>query len=667
MQKTHFLAKTRWVVTPIGALGAGLLLLCLPLPQAWALPSPFSLPVAPLDQAEQRRVQAQREQAQRQHEQSLNPQGRGGVVDQGLDALQFEAQKQEAAQQLPQETPCFVINAITLRTQEVVPAVWQTEPAPNFDFALRHINRTAQGLWDPIRGHCLGVQGVNIALARVQNAIIAAGYTTTRVLVPEQDLKSGALILAVIPGRVAAIGPDASMNEQQRQRLTLANAIPLRPGQVLQLRAIEQGLENLKRAPTADAEIAIAAHTAQDMANPNNTAVVSAISPHAPNASANPENAIPGLSDIVVRYQQGLPLRLALSLDNSGTPATGILQGQSTLSVDNPLSLNDALSITGAHSVGGFVSQRWTQTLPHSRNSRALSLSYSIPWGYWLLSWNANFSDYQQTVAGAFTNYRYSGRSHAQDVRVSRVLQRNAQGKTLGYVKLWERQSWNYVDNVEIEVQRRRTAGWELGLNHREQFGAANLELNVSHRHSSGARRSLPAVEEAFGEGVSRPKLWFADVQWQTPLPWPKPSTEPNSLLHSPITWRSSWHGQWTKDLLIPAERFSLGGRSTVRGYDGNMVIQAERGWVSRNELSWTLGRSAQELYLAWDYGRIHGPSAQWMLSQSLQSIGLGWRGRGSGWAKGLSYDVWVATALRKPPHFSNKGKVIGLALNWNF
>ncbi|PSD22802.1 hypothetical protein C7E12_22645, partial [Stenotrophomonas maltophilia] len=36
------------------------------------------------------------------------------------------------------------------------------------------------------------------------------------------------------------------------------------------------------------------------------------------------------------------------------------------------------------------------------------------------------------------------------------------------YARGWQRESKNYIDDTEIEVQRRRTAGWELGLTHKQ-------------------------------------------------------------------------------------------------------------------------------------------------------------------------------------------------------
>jgi hemolysin activation/secretion protein len=105
------------------------------------------------------------------------------------------------------------------------------------------------------------------------------------VLAAPQDLSAGTLTLSLVPGRIAAIRttPDSSSTLLGNSAL-LATAIPARPGDLLNLRDIEQGLENLKRAPTAEADIQIEPSTAPD--------------------------AKPGDSDLVIKYVQSKKWRV---------------------------------------------------------------------------------------------------------------------------------------------------------------------------------------------------------------------------------------------------------------------------------------------------------------------------------------------------------------------
>ena len=199
---------------------------------------------------------------------------------------------------------------------------------------------------------------VNIVSTRVQGEIIARGWTTTRILVTSQDLTSGELALTLVPGRIAAIrlSPDSSPSPLGADAL-LASAIPAATGDLLNLRDIEQGLENLKRAPTAEADIQI-------------------------EPSLSPD-ALPGDSDLVVKRMQTPALAPVLSLDDSGTRSHGPLPRRQTWSFDNPLGLNDLFYVSGITTIDGHLLRTG------DRGTEGQTLHYSVPYGCWLWSMTA--------------------------------------------------------------------------------------------------------------------------------------------------------------------------------------------------------------------------------------------------------------------------------------
>ena len=102
---------------------------------------------------------------------------------------------------------------------------------------------------------CIGSEGINVLLRRIQNRLIDLGYVTTRVVVEPQDLRSGMLVLTVIPGKVGRIQLQDQSAIPFATRGTLWFAMPMAQGDILNIRNIEQGLENLKRVPSADANM----------------------------------------------------------------------------------------------------------------------------------------------------------------------------------------------------------------------------------------------------------------------------------------------------------------------------------------------------------------------------------------------------------------------------
>ncbi|WP_343723032.1 ShlB/FhaC/HecB family hemolysin secretion/activation protein [Herbaspirillum seropedicae] len=501
-----------------------------------------------------------------------------------------------------QETPCYPLQRIALRGEESARFAWLLDGADA-----------------DVAGRCLGVQGINAVMSRLQNAIVARGYVTTRVLAEPQDLNSGVLTLTILAGRVRHIRFAADADP----RGTQWNALPVQPGQLLNLRDIEQGLENLKRVPTAEADIKI--------------------------EPAQGEGALPGQSDLVISYRQAFPLRLAVALDDSGSDATGKYQGSITVSFDNWWTLNDLFYASFNHDLGGGQ--------PGVRGVSGYTVHYSVPLGYWSLGLTTSSSDYHQTVAGLTQSYLYRGKSDTSELKLSRLVYRDASRKTSLSAKAFLRSSSNYVDDTEIEVQRRRTAGWELGVTHREFIADGALDLNLAYRRGTGAFSSLPAPEESFGEGTSRFSLATLDLSLNQPIsveaPWGR------QALRYLLTARAQWNGS----PLAPQERFSIGGRYTVRGFDGEMNLLAERGWFVRNELGAALGGSGQEAFLGLDYGEVAGPSAQNLVGKHLAGAVAGLRGN----LKSLSYEVFAGTPLSKPERLKTASLTAGFSLLWSY
>jgi hemolysin activation/secretion protein len=473
------------------------------------------------------------------------------------------------------ETPCFPIREIALKS-----------PVPYFDWA----REAADPADDPATGRCLGSTGINLVMARVQNAIVARGYVTTRVLAEAQDLRDGILTLSILPGRIR----DIRFAEGTSSRANAWNAMPAQPGDLLNLRDIEQGLENFKRVPTAEADIQIL-----------------------------PADE-PGESDLLITWKQAFPLRLTLNVNDGGAKTTGKYLGSVTVSGDHLLTLNDLFYASFNHDLGGGDSG--------NRGTYGHTLHYSLPYDYWLFGLTASENRYHQTVAGASQDYLYSGTSENYEAKLTRILHRDGNGKTSASLRGYLTKSANFIDDTEVEVQRRRMAGWELGLQHRAFIGEATLDVATAWRQGTGAFGAMAAPEENFDEGTARPRLISADANLTLPF----------KLAGQQLRYVASWRAQWNRTPLVPQDRFSIGGRYTVRGFDGESVLMAERGWLIRNDLGWSLGGSGQELYLGLDHGEVGGKSAELLVGKRITGAVLGLRGG----YKDFSWDLFAGVPV---------------------
>ncbi|WP_445206272.1 ShlB/FhaC/HecB family hemolysin secretion/activation protein [Acinetobacter sp. KS-LM10] len=488
------------------------------------------------------------------------------------------------------------------------------EDARRFTFALSSVTQGKHN----IIGRCIGVQGLNQALDLIQNSIISRGFVTTRMLLPQQNIASGEIKLQVIAGKVDQI----QFTPGTSKRARLFNALPIKSGDILNIRDIEQGLENYKRVPTVEADFKIKPSELQNA---------------------------PGYSDLELSWQQSRPYRIHLGVDDAGSDSTGKYQGTATLSLDNLLTVNDLFYASYNHDLGGGDSG--------NRGTDGFYLSYSIPLKYWLLTSSYSQSDYNQTVAGSIESYQYSGKSKLIGADLSRVLYRDAHRKTTASVGGWYRESQNFIDDTEVEVQRRKTAGWKTSIDHTEFLSNATLNGNLTYRRGTGGLSSLRAPEEDFGEAYTRVGIFQANASLKVPF----------KVGLQSLQYLTEWRSQYTKKPLTAQDRFSIGNRYTVRGYDGDQTLLADNGFLVRNELSGSIAKLPMQWYAGIDYGEVGGQTAHTpnpLVGTSLLGSAIGLRGQV---LKSVSYDVFVGAPLHKPDRYRTDDLTTGFSVNWMY
>lgn len=500
-----------------------------------------------------------------------------------------------------EETPCQVVHTLIL----------QGDASEYFQWALA----AADSDNDPARGRCLGTSGIAVVIQRIQQAIVDRGYVTTRLVADTQNIRNGILALTLLPGRIRHI----RFSDDTSSRATLWNAMPAKPGDLLNVRELEQGLDNFKRLPSAQASLKI-------------------------NAAQGPD-AGQGESDVIIEWSQALPFRLNLSLDDAGSKYTGKHQAAATLSYDHWWTLNDLFYVSINQAVGGG--------LPGDRGSRARTVHYSVPWKDWLLSATASEFEYHQTVAGLNQDYNYRGNGSNRELAITRLFYRNSIGKASASLRLWSRTSSNFIDDTEVTPQHRDNGGWELGLNQRVQLGAALIDANLAARRGTGAFGSQPAAEEAFGEGSSRMQILRADATLSLPF----------RLASQGFRYGAGWRAQWNGTPLVPQDRFAIGSRYTVRGFDGESLLTGDNGWLLRQELGLSLAPLGSELYAGIDTGKVGGRSTATLLGTRLTGAVIGLRGN----AAPLSWDFFVGQPLNKPGGFRTASTTAGFYLSLNF
>ncbi|GAB1439311.1 ShlB/FhaC/HecB family hemolysin secretion/activation protein [Providencia sp.] len=435
-------------------------------------------------------------------------------------------------------------------------------------------------------------------------------------MVPEQDLSTGVLRLVVMPGKVQKV----IFTDDSATYSTLYSAMPAHEGNLLDLRDIEQGLENLQRLPTVQASMEMV-----------------------------PGDG-PGETQIVIKRQQSRYWHAGAWVDNTGSKSTGKNQAGVMLALDNPTSLSDLFYLTATRDLS-FSSDKDTTNY---------SAHYSVPFGYWQFATTASNYEYTQTIAGTNSDIRYRGKSKSLNLQLSNVLYRDATAKTTATYDVNLRETRNFVGETEIGNQKRRTTAWKLGLNHRQYVGQSTLNVGASYQHGTRWFGAMPAVEEFRSKDSQDYATALAIV-----MQFNASASIPFTLAEQSLRFDTQYMRQMSDRPLTPQDQFSIGNRWTVRGFDGERTLSADEGWTFRNTLSWSLPIPAQELYIGADYGKISGRWTAQNLGSHLAGGVIGLRGAIN--PANLSYDLSIGTPFSKPDGFRTDPATFAFSVNWNY
>jgi hemolysin activation/secretion protein len=502
------------------------------------------------------------------------------------------------------ETPCFNINNISLIGQD----------ASKFNWLLNDL--------DAYTNVCLGVKSLASLQTNLNNRLLESGYATSRISLPDQKLTQGSLQLQLQVGRVSDFRLEDS-NELDFLTFpwaTWRNAVPIAKGDILNIRDLDQGLEQLKRLPSQDIGLLI--------------------------EPADTENN----STLVIKRQQDRRLRGQVSLDNSGSPSFGREQLQTNITVDSPLGLNDQLSLGASSNVQNAT--------PRHRNQSAY-IYYSIPFGYSTFSTSFSYSRFGQNVQGTTVQFLSSGYSQNTEAKWHTTIMRNSDSKLGVYGALSTRRAHSYLEDVELLVQQRRTTAAELGLTYSKKWLNASMSLDTSY---SVGLPWFEAESRYLDSGFSdqpttRPKIWHGNAEFNLPF----------SFWDGELNYSSRLHWQTTPQQTLSIDQFSIGSRYSVRGFDGDIIFQSESGYSFRNELSITgINTLNDQLYLspylALDVGHLWGPSVKDSPFTSLVGTAIGIRAQ----TKYLYADFALGMPLYKPDGFETHSFNPMLQLTFN-
>ena len=518
--------------------------------------------------------------------------------------LQGETPKAGIYQLPAAETPCFTVNTFVLEVPSTLSPAAQRYGASKLPLDTF---RFAQNFLEQYKGKCLGREGINTIVKGVTAKILERGYSTTRVGIPEQDMLTGTLKLTLVPGIIHGF-----RFADKETAGTWKNAFPTSSGKLLNLRDLEQGLEQMKRVTSQDVEMQIV-----------------------------PAEGL-GESDVIISVKRTKPWKAILNLDDSGAKGTGKTQAGLQLGWDNLLGINDLFSIGTSTDA---------DRNNYMRGTSGDNLSYSIPFGYWTSTVSANDYMYHQRIAGAATSFVSSGKTQNLEAKFSYLFYRDQFSKSSLQFRTARRWSHSYVDDTEVDVQRRDTTLAEMALIHKHNIGQTQIDAMFAYR--KGMPWFGAQVDPANLPGTS-PRYNYTIETLDVAL------TLPFKVKERQLSYSATFRAQNSNSALYATEWFSIGNRWTVRGFDGEAPLSAEKGFFLRNEIGIPITNTAQSVYVSIDAGEVYGENTANLLGNKLAGFAAGLRGN---LAQGMMYDIFAGVSLYKPKNDRTDTPAAGFSL----
>ncbi|WP_201211150.1 ShlB/FhaC/HecB family hemolysin secretion/activation protein [Rhodocyclus purpureus] len=405
---------------------------------------------------------------------------------------------------------------------------------------------------------CLTVRDIEELLGEVNQHYIGRGFITTRVYLPNQDLKSGTLTIIVLEGRIESL----KIEGDPEGRINLAMAVPAQAGDLLNIRDLEQAVDQINSAQGNKVKLDIM------------------------------PGAEPGRSVVVFRNSASRPYKATVSVDNQGTEFTGRNGMSASLRSGIGLGLGETLSVTARTSLPDRAEKR----------SRSASVDLSIPVGYATYGAGYSESDYTSALTLPHGNTIVpSGHSSNWNLSAERIVARDQSSRHSVFAKFSNSDSKNYINDSLVTVNSRRINSLAMGMNSIMFVGAGTLVLRPEVSVGLSDLDNRPAGVNGASTGPQAEFTKYA-LFGHFNLPF--------TLGRQQFSWTSQLQMQSSREALFGSQQILIGGLSSVRGFYNTSLV-GDSGYYWRNELAWHrqfewAGMPVRgRLYVGYDTGEV--------------------------------------------------------------
>lgn len=281
--------------------------------------------------------------------------------------------------------------------------------------------------------HCLGTSQLNDSLMTILIDCLGKGWITSRADLFQQDLSSSVLSKLVVERHLEMLlfAPDSGLSSRE-----LAISFPRSKGELINLRDVDQMLDQLNRLPSNQAQMK-----------------------RVPGQAAE-------VGDVLVRSYLQKPWRASLSHSDDGQKSTGEQQCGTSLDCYSPLGFAEQLVLRSGDDAVGY----------HQLTFSNAYATHYLNHDWWIPNYSYKQCDYHSKAQVNGFDFKQICDSQNHELHAERVIHRDALSKTSMIVGLSHRYAQNF-----IERQSART-GFQQCL---ELFARAqHLAAIVTFAHS---------------------------------------------------------------------------------------------------------------------------------------------------------------------------------------
>lgn len=401
-----------------------------------------------------------------------------------------------------------------------------------------------EALKKPYIHRCDTMHDINTLVKKINNIYIERAYITSRAYIKPQDLSKGHLVISAMEGKVESVNGN---------NISTGLVFPFIENSFLNLRELEVGLEQLNRLQSMQATMSI---------NPGKEE---------------------GSSQIEITGKKiGSSIHGVLGANNYGTEKSGKYQFSGSVGWDNPLGINDLLT----------VNLNTTDKQDSDNNSLGNSISYGLPVDRAYLEFIYSRFEYEQIVNGLNMDYLSNGESETFQIRSEYKLFHTKEQRGKLSFSLLRKENDNYLAGVYLDTSSSILTILQLAYTH--HYSGSTWDGYATLRYHRGLDW-LGAKTGSYGDTTFD--------KYTLNLSYSKHFN--NELL--PLFYHFSFYGQYAKQGIIGSEQIGIGGPYSVRGFKNETQISGNQGLYLRNELAThkAYAKGTISPYLALDYGVV--------------------------------------------------------------